>query len=188
MRPPTFLTGSLLSLFAICSITVVSTTQAQLAQAQVSHVAQVAGAEPVWLWPTDGEHSIRLEYQAPATEYGRGHRGIDLPADVGQDVRAPASGIVTFVGNLAGRGVLSIRVGDYLVSYEPLEASVVEGDVVTRGQLLGKVGSGSHCDSCLHVGVRRRGLYLSPMKLFGSLPRANLELWDDAHWASLPND
>lgn len=195
MRPPSFLTGSLLSLFAMCSLTAITVAHAQVAQAQVAQtqvpqtqVAQAVGAEQMWLWPVDGEKSIRLEYQAPVTEYGRGHRGIDLPVDAGQEVRAPATGIVTYAGSLAGRGVLSLRVGEYLVSFEPLTASVGEGEVVVRGQVIGTVGTGSHCDECLHVGVRRTGLYLSPMKLLGSLPRASLELWDDAHWASVPSE
>lgn len=178
MRSLRILVTSLFGLLA--AITLAGVTLA------AAPAALASSAELSWLWPVEGEHSIRLDYQAPATEYGRGHRGIDLPVDVGQDVRAPASGIVTYVGNLAGRGVLSIHVGEYLLSFEPLEASVAEGDVVTRGQMLGKVGSGSHCDACLHVGVRRNGLYLSPMKLLESLPKAKLEAWSDEHWASLP--
>lgn len=177
MRPPHFLAGTLISLFALCSLCV-----ATLAQAQV---ARAAGAEPSWLWPIDGEHSIRLEYQAPVTEFGRGHRGIDLPVDTGQEVRAPATGIVTYAGTVAGRGVLSLRVGEYLVSFEPVTAVVSEGDVVVRGAVLGTVGTGSHCDECVHVGVRRNELYLSPLKLLGSLPQARLEMWSDEHWARL---
>ena len=180
MRPSHFLAGTLLSLFALCSLSVAS-----LAQAQVAHAA---GAEQVWLWPVEGEHSIRLEYQAPVTEYGRGHRGIDIPADAGQEVHAPATGIVTYAGTISDRGVLSLRVGDYLVSFEPVTAVVTEGDVVVRGAVLGTVGTGSHCDECVHVGVRRNGLYLSPLKLLGSLPRAKLEVWSDEHWASLASE
>ena len=176
MRPSHFLAGTLLSLFALCSLSVAS-----LAQAQVAHAA---GAEQVWLWPVEGEHSIRLEYQAPVTEYGRGHRGLDIPVDTGQEVHAPATGIVTYAGTISDRGVLSLRVGDYLVSFEPVTAMVTEGDVVVRGAVLGTVGTGSHCDECVHVGVRRNGLYLSPVKLLGSLPRAKLEVWSDEHWAS----
>lgn len=185
MRPPTLFTGSLLSLFALCSLTILSITHAQGAQAQG---ANIAGAEQVWLWPIEGEHSVRLDYQAPLTEYGRGHRGIDLPVDVGQEVRSPATGIVSYTGMLAGRGVVSLRVGDYVLSFEPLIGAVAEGDVVLRGQVVGTVGTGSHCDECLHVGLRRRGLYLSPMKLLGSLPRASLETWDDTHWVNLPSE
>lgn len=177
MRPPHFVAGTLLSVFALCSLSVAS-----LAHTQVAHAT---GAEQVWLWPVEGEHSIRLEYQAPITEYARGHRGVDLPVDVGQEVLAPATGIVSYAGTLAGRGVLSLRVGDYLVSFEPLNSAVAEGDVVIRGAVLGTVGTGSHCDECMHVGVRRNGLYLSPMKLLESLPTSKLEVWSDEHWASL---
>lgn len=183
MRPPNLLVGSLLSVFALCSLSALSLGQAHAAHAQLE---QATGAEQVWLWPVDGEHSIRLNYQAPVTEYSRGHRGIDLPVDIGQEVRAPAAGIVTYAGNLAGRGVLTLTVGDYLVSFEPITPLVSEGDVVLRGAVVGSVGSGSHCDECLHVGVRRKGLYLSPVKLLESLPKAKLETWSDEHWANLP--
>lgn len=178
MRLPPFLSGSLLSVFALCALSAQSVSQASSAQA--------SGVQQVWLWPLEGERSIRLDYQAPLTEYGRGHRGIDLSADIGQDVRAPATGIVTYAGGVAGRRVLSLRVGDYLLSFEPLATQLSEGDVVVRGQTLGTVATGSHCDECLHVGVRHRGLYLSPMKFLVTLPRARLEAWDDEHWASIP--
>ena len=181
MRSLTFLTGSLLSLTLVTAIAAVSLGAGQVASA-TALVSPREQLEQVWLWPLEGEHSIRLGYQAPVTEYARGHRGIDLPADVGQQILAPAAGIVTYTGELAGRGVLSIRYGEYLLSFESLASAVTEGDAVVRGQVLGTVTAGTHCDECLHVGLRRKGLYLSPLKVLGSLPKARLEAWDGAHW------
>ncbi|MFC6355256.1 M23 family metallopeptidase [Luethyella okanaganae] len=129
-----------------------------------------------WLWPLAPPHPIVRPFEAPETLYSAGHRGIDLPATAGTAVFAPADGVVFFAGTVVDRPVLSLsHPGELLSSYEPLDASVREGERVVAGQQIGVVASGGHCaDGCLHFGVRLRGRYVSPLLYLGGVPRAIL--------------
>ncbi|WP_240694595.1 M23 family metallopeptidase [Cryobacterium sp. SO1] len=115
-------------------------------------------------------------FEAPAGRYAAGHRGIDLVAGQGDSVRSPADGVVTFVGTVVDRPVVSIQHGnDLLSSFEPVNATVSEGDRVQAGQVIGIVATGAHCTArCVHFGVRRYGQYISPVLFLGGLARAVL--------------
>lgn len=111
-------------------------------------------------------------WEPPATPYGPGHRGVDLAAAAGDPVRAVAAGRVTFAGRVAGRGVVSVDLtgtGDppLRTTYEPVRASVREGDEVAPGDVLGVLEpSTAHCPGpCLHWGLRRGDTYLDPLSL-----------------------
>ncbi|GAA1950592.1 hypothetical protein GCM10009717_15950 [Agromyces allii] len=129
-----------------------------------------------WTWPTSPPIRVLAPFRAPATPYAAGHRGVDLRASPGEPVAAPADGVVSFVGMVAGRPVVSIDHGDGLVSsLEPVEAIAAEGENVRAGDRLGSVGSGGHCeDRCVHLGVRLDGEYVSPMRYLGGVPWAVL--------------
>ena len=132
-------------------------------------------AVPRWSWPTAVPHALSRQYLAPATPYGAGHRGIDI-ASTGTEVRAPADGVVHFAGVVVDRPVLSIdHAGGLLSSYEPVSTTLVEGDAVTRGDVIGTLEPG-HCHEslCLHFGVRLNGEYVNPLLLLGGLPRSIL--------------
>jgi murein DD-endopeptidase MepM/ murein hydrolase activator NlpD len=135
-------------------------------------LAVLAGAP--WTWPVDGPHDVVRPFIVPAHEYGPGHRGVDLPAPDGV-LLAPADGVVHFAGVVVDRPVLSIdHGGGVLSSYEPVSTSLSKGDVVTRGQAVGTVLAG-HCSmTCVHLGVRIDGEYVSPMRFLGVIPRAVL--------------
>ena len=128
-----------------------------------------------WVWPA-GRGEVSRAFESPADKYSAGHRGIDLPASVGEEVVAPAAGVVLFAGVVVDRGVLSIRHVDGTVSsIEPISASVSAGDVVTSGQSVGRVSEGGHCDAaCLHVGARVKGEYVDPEPYFVLRRRAVL--------------
>ncbi|WP_258567202.1 murein hydrolase activator EnvC [Microbacterium sp. Se5.02b] len=123
-----------------------------------------------------GAHVVTQPYRAPASEYGAGHRGIDLGTSIGAEVRAPADGVVAFRGTVVDRPLLTIAHADGLVStYEPLGSSLEPGDSVAAGQDIGTVDVGGHTSpGSLHVGVRRDDAYINPMLLFGGVPRAVL--------------
>lgn len=130
----------------------------------------------LWSWPTAAPHPIARPFLAPATPYASGHRGIDVRAAAGDEVHAPADGIVHFAGVVVDRPVLSIdQGGGVLSSFEPVVTSLQEGDVVRRGQVIGELLPG-HCASgaCLHFGVRIHGEYVSPLLFLGGQPRAVL--------------
>ncbi|WP_378145627.1 murein hydrolase activator EnvC family protein [Cnuibacter sp. UC19_7] len=135
-----------------------------------------AGARhPRWAWPVEGAPVVARGYEAPATRYGAGHRGLDLAVGVGGVVLAPADGTVAFAGQVAGRPVLALEHGGgYRSSLEPVSSTLAVGDTVTRGQPVGAVAEGGHCTGCVHFGVRLRGEYLDPRALIVGIPRAVL--------------
>jgi murein DD-endopeptidase MepM/ murein hydrolase activator NlpD len=110
----------------------------------------------------------------PASPWGRGHRGVDLAGHTGQQVHAAASGVVTFAGRLAGRGVVVVDHGSTRTTYEPVGASVQVGDRVAAGAVIGRLQLfGSHCfpHACLHWGlIEGRDHYLDPLSLVGAAP------------------
>lgn len=134
------------------------------------------GEYPRWQWPVEAPQEVVEPYRAPAHRYGAGHRGIDLRAEVGSDVHAPADGVVVFRGVVVDRPVLTIEhAGELVSSYEPLASDLAPGTAVSVGDVIGTVAVGGHAVAgTLHVGVRVRGEYVNPMLLFGDVPRAVL--------------
>lgn len=122
-----------------------------------------------WLWPLQPRPLVMRSFEAPATRYGRGHRGIDLAARPGDAVRSVDAGVVTHAGSLAGRGTITLLHDAGLRStYEPVSATVRVGDLVDRGAPVGVVEPVlGHCGaaSCLHLGALRGDAYLDPLPL-----------------------
>lgn len=123
-------------------------------------------------WPLEGRPPVVRGWEPPATEYGRGHRGVDLGAGPGARVLAAAAGRVSFAGGVAGRGVVVIELagtGDppLRTTYEPVRPLVAKGDEVAAGQVVAVMSAGaSHCaPGCLHWGLRRAEAYLDPLSL-----------------------
>jgi murein DD-endopeptidase MepM/ murein hydrolase activator NlpD len=144
--------------------------------ADASHPATAREDAPQWLWPVAPPIVVEEPFRAPPTPYAAGHRGIDVAAEPGATVVAPAAGVVSFAGPVAGRGVVAIDHGDGVVSaIEPVQAVVAAGTTVVSGDVIGTVASGGHCDAvCVHFGVRVDGEYVSPFLFLGGLPRAVL--------------
>jgi murein DD-endopeptidase MepM/ murein hydrolase activator NlpD len=123
-------------------------------------------------WPVGLRPRVLRGWEPPASAYGPGHRGVDLAAAPGTPVRAVAAGRVAFAGRVAGKGVVSVDLtgtGDPLLrtTYEPVTASVEEGQKVEPGEVIGRVDArGSHCTTpCVHWGLRRDETYLNPLSL-----------------------
>ena len=119
-----------------------------------------------------GLHVVRA-FDPPTSDYGAGHRGVDLAAPPGAVVLAAAPGVVDFAGPLAGRTVVSVRHADGLrTTYEPLDSVAVRrGQAVIGGAPLGTLAAGHPgClapagDACLHWGALRGADYLDPLSL-----------------------
>lgn len=119
-------------------------------------------------------------FQAPASQYGPGHRGVDLALDPGAAVRSAGAGVVRFAGSVAARGVIVVAHPDGIdTEYEPVAPTVRAGAVVRAGQLLGFLrGRHPGCsDPCLHWGARHGSGYFDPLTLLRPLGPVVLLPW-----------
>ncbi|MBN9202745.1 MAG: hypothetical protein ABS61_14460 [Microbacterium sp. SCN 70-18] len=128
-----------------------------------------------WTWPISPAALVR-PFEPPAHAYGPGHRGIDIGSTPRSPVHAPAAGMVVFAGRVVDRPVISIDHGDGVVSsMEPIDPTVVVGDVVVAGSRIGSVSSEGHgAPGRLHLGIRVHGAYVDPLALLSSPARAVL--------------
>jgi hypothetical protein len=122
--------------------------------------------------PVDG--LVTRGFEAPASTYGPGHRGVDFDVPRGTAVRAAAAGTVTFAGRVATMQAVTIAHGEALVTtYSNLgEVLVEKGDVVAQGTWVGR-SSASHGDiEGVHFGVLERDEYVDPTSFFGPVDAA----------------
>jgi murein DD-endopeptidase MepM/ murein hydrolase activator NlpD len=123
----------------------------------------------LWTAPLAGALRVTRAFDPPATDYGAGHRGVDLAGQVGQQVLAAGAGVVLFAGRIAGRLVISVLHANGLrTTYEPVAPSVAAGQAVARGSPIGTLAAGhAGCPAgaCLHWGLRRGDAYLDPLGL-----------------------
>ncbi|MEV6680454.1 M23 family metallopeptidase [Streptomyces erythrochromogenes] len=124
-------------------------------------------AAPAAVRPLPPPLSVARWWDPPPTPYAAGHRGVDLAAPVGAELRAVAAGRVHHVGPVAGRGVLSLALPNGLrTTYEPVRPLVAEGEEVAAGQVVAVLTEGSHCpEPCLHWGLLSGEAYLNPLTL-----------------------
>ena len=127
-------------------------------------------------WPVP-DPTILSAFRPPSTVWGAGHRGVDLAAHTGQEVRAMVDGVVTFAATIAGKPVVAIGLpgpASRRVTYEPVLATVSVGQAVRAGDVIGTLAAtGGHCGGeagCLHIGLRTATGYLDPMTLIGRRP------------------
>ncbi|QIK73085.1 M23 family metallopeptidase [Propioniciclava coleopterorum] len=122
-------------------------------------------------WPVSG--AIVRGFDPPEVAWGAGHRGVDLAGEIGEEVRAPRSGVVSFAATLAGRPVLVIAHDDGTrTTLEPVEASIETGRAVAAGDVVGRLAAGHPCPAaaCLHWGLKRGEDYLDPVPTGGGVP------------------
>ncbi|MFA7512971.1 MULTISPECIES: M23 family metallopeptidase [Mycolicibacterium] len=139
--------------------------------------AAPAAADDVRLgWPLQPSPAVVRQFDAPAPNWQRGHRGVDLAGTDGQPVYAAAAGTVVFAGDLAGRPLVSIaHPGGLRTTYEPVRPAVRRGQQVTAGSALGELAAGHpNCaaPACLHWGAMwgpaSRADYVDPVGLLGT--------------------
>ena len=140
------------------------------------------GVAHAWTWPIDGP--VLRPFVFGSDPYAAGqHRGIDVGGAVGESVRAPVAGTVSFAGSVpAGGRALTIRTGDgYSVTLLQLGSIAVQrGDEVGEGVRVGAVGESSDAvtrEPHVHLGVRRTADeegYLDPLAFLPERPRVVL--------------
>jgi murein DD-endopeptidase MepM/ murein hydrolase activator NlpD len=145
---------------------------------RIAALLLAAAVATPWTWPAD-PHVVVRGFEAPATVYAAGHRGIDVRAAVGAQVHAVDDGVVAFAGTVVDRGVVAIDHGGVRSSVEPLDPTVHAGERVRRGEVIGTVSAGgSHAAGVLHLGARIRAgdgwVYVSPLLYLGGARRAVL--------------
>jgi murein DD-endopeptidase MepM/ murein hydrolase activator NlpD len=129
-------------------------------------------------WPLRPYPAVVRSFDAPAPDWNRGHRGVDLAGRPGQPVYAAGAGTVVYTGMLAGRQVVSLaHPGGLHTSYEPVRASVRVGQPLTAGTVIGELLAGHPgcpVSACLHWGAMwgpaARADYVDPLGLVASTP------------------
>lgn len=118
---------------------------------------------PVELGPISSAFGWRRD---PLTGQGRFHKGVDVKAAYGQAVPSVAGGTVVSAGSQGGYGLTVVVEHDSGIRtrYAHLsELAVRQGDVVARGQDLGRVGStGRSTGPHLHFEVLEEGRPVNP--------------------------
>jgi len=119
---------------------------------------------PVELGPISSAFGWRMD---PLTGYGRFHKGVDVKAAYGQPVPSVAGGTVVFASSQGGYGLTVVVEHDSGIKtrYAHLsELAVRPGDVVARGQDIGRVGStGRSTGPHLHFEVLDEGRAVNPV-------------------------
>lgn len=132
-----------------------------------------------FLWPAPGNYSISSHY-GDTSGRGSGHKGMDIRAGKGSDITAANSGVVIKVSNSCthnygksgscgcgggyGNYCIIDHGGGYTTVYaHATEITVKEGQSVSTGDVIGKVGStGESTGYHLHFEVRVNGERKNP--------------------------
>jgi len=111
-----------------------------------------------WSWPLRGD-VLRPYSLGPDPYAGGQHRGVDVAGSAGEAVRAPAAGVVSFVGVVPSSGrTVTIQTDGYAVSLTHLgETTVAKGATVAEGDAVGVAGQSGEVEwptPYVHLGIR----------------------------------
>ena len=115
-------------------------------------------------WPVAG--AVVRGFDPPEVRWGAGHRGVDLAGEPGAVVVAPAAGVVSFAGVVAGKPVVVVDHGAQRTTLEPVVGTVRVGHRVAAAEPVGRLVAGHRpCPgaACLHWGLKRGDEYLDPL-------------------------
>ncbi|MCK5787067.1 MAG: M23 family metallopeptidase [Candidatus Sabulitectum sp.] len=119
------------------------------------------------IWPVNGifvsDFGARVD---PFTGAVRYHKGIDISANTGTSIYAPADGTVTFCGWSGGWGLNMVVKHSSTISTRYAHCSAIDvavGQSVQRGDLIARVGStGRSVGPHVHYEVLRNGVQIDP--------------------------
>lgn len=113
-----------------------------------------------WQWPTKGK---LIKSNSPISK-----KGLDIAGKKGQLIKASGAGVVVYSGSgLLGYGRLIIIKHNetYLSAYAHNSVLMVkEGDSVSSGQQIAKMGQDSNGQTLLHFEIRKNGNPVEPAK------------------------
>lgn len=123
-----------------------------------------------FIWPCPSSSRITSHFggrSSPTEGASTNHQGVDIGASTGSAIVAAASGTVvisTYSYSAGNYVMLNHGGGVYTVYMHCSQLLVSEGQQVTQGQTIAKVGStGYSTGPHLHFGVRSGGRYLNPL-------------------------
>ena len=135
-----------------------------------------------WISPLLGDRPVIASYQ-PQSKRGihrmSTHLGVDFTATFGEEIRAPQSGVISYIGTINEIPIVVLTHHDQLVlrrtTYLPASTDLLLGAPVMQGENFARVAPIFHCARpCLHWGERVGAKYANPMKHLGRavlLPR-----------------
>lgn len=122
------------------------------------------------VWPATGPITSPFGYRTnPIGGYSELHDGTDVGAACGTPVVASWTGVVTSARFESGWGNrIVVDSGIYKAAYNHLQSmSVVAGQTVTAGQVIGAVGTTGYSTGChLHFSTWVNGQITDPMSIF----------------------
>jgi murein DD-endopeptidase MepM/ murein hydrolase activator NlpD len=170
-------------MFKIATITGLILLQTTFASASSqTGLEEFETAASAWQLPFASPHRLVRQYLQPNSDYSAGHRGVDFAGSVGDELLAPADGIITVAKQIVNRPIIAIKNGIQIVTeLEPACTSLPVGSQVRKGEPIGRVCLAGpdykqHCavETCIHFSLRVNGQYLSPLKLIGGLNPSRL--------------
>lgn len=141
-------------------------------QAEVRTVLQAVSERRLWtgdfVRPVEGPTTGAFGRQRIINGQAKNpHNGEDIAAPLGADVMAMNDGVVRLTADhfFSGKGVfVDHGLGFYSMYFHLSEVFVKDGEVVRRGQVIGKVGaSGRATGPHLHWGVNLNGARVDPL-------------------------
>ncbi len=123
------------------------------------------------VWPLVGQITSRFGYRRLRISGTNMHYGLDIDGDIGDPLRSATSGTVAFSGWRGGFGnLVVVTQGDTEYYYAHASALLVqEGQTVTAGQLIARVGAtGNVTGPHLHFEIRVNGTAVDPLPILES--------------------
>ncbi|MFF4652402.1 peptidoglycan DD-metalloendopeptidase family protein [Streptomyces sp. NPDC001380] len=134
-----------LAVLALC--TALPHTAAGAAAGRGRAASPAAGGVPAdaaRAWPVAGPVRVLQGFRPPPLPWAAGHRGADLAAPEGSEVRAAAAGTVAFAGRVGGRSAVTVvhpGTGEppLRTTYLPVEPVLPVGARVEAGEVVGRL-------------------------------------------------
>lgn len=131
-----------------------------------------ADTEGLFVWPVPSSKKVSSYF---GLRGGKHHDGVDIPAVTGTSIVAAREGVVSFSGRMRGYGrvVIIKHEGNYHTVYAHNRKNFVsKGQRVSRGEVIGKVGSsGRSSGPHLHFEIRRNNRVRNPARYLARLQR-----------------